>query len=244
MLHIATTNSNIPLVINNLFESIKRNCSQDFILHVCNVHNSEWIPQEGCSLEIYTENNNQIKFYDFLPDSVHSSVRHSMALNYIKTILPQDELAIICDADIHMCKNFDKILVEEYQISNCSFIATENSNKNCSHLPHPTLFCGKMQTLTDYNVDFLAVPKIEKNHPGGIVRGKSETGHKLGKIPNWLHLIQKPQFTIFKKNTYAIFLQNNLIAFHFKSGRKFNGAPHFKEWIRLCRSSESLTLIP
>jgi len=227
MIHIATTNSNIPLIVFNLFESIRKNCSQDFVFHVCN-------SEKGCDLNDFAFKNKEVKLYNHFPDSTHSAVRHSEALNYLQKVLPQNEPVIICDADIYLCKNFDVLLSNLYDQK--TFVATENTR--CFKLPHPTLFYGKMETLSRKNIDFTAVPMPKPNGELAVKR-ETETGHRLGRIKGWCRLTQKPHTAFLRKTTFSIVSSDEkLIGLHFKGGRKFNDSPHFIEWSKYCHSCD------
>ena len=110
MLHIATANTGPQdnEIIYHLFESVRKHCSQKFMLHVCNNVNNKPIK------EFRTRNRKQIKIYTHIIKSAHSCNKHAAALNYLLNVLPRDNPIVICDSDIYFTEHFDVRLDEIY----------------------------------------------------------------------------------------------------------------------------------
>lgn len=222
MLNIATTDCTVYQTTLNLYESIKHNCSQDFVFHVFS---------HGITEPIRAQSSKQFIVYHCPTNSKHSAVRHSDVLNQTLKYLPLQEEVLICDADIYLVHHFDRVLGSICGRYENTFVAARSLHDQS--LPHPTLFYGKLQLLIDNNATFSAHTVIQNGRE--CVVAETETGHELKNIPNWVPLQHGKADVINRKQVYQISHDNTVIAYHFRNGRKYSKfTDQFKKWAQYC----------
>lgn len=219
MLNIATTDCTVYQTTLNLYDSIKKNCSQDFVLHVFSHGVTDPIRERSSARFIIHECE-----IDVTP---HSAVRHSELLNRMLKQMPLDEPVLICDADIYLVHHFDIVLQSIFGVDHDRFIAARSLHDQS--LPHPTLFYGKLKLLINNNVTFSSAM------PNGRITAQTETGYELGMIPGWIPLVHQKSDKIQRKAIYQISHDGVIIAYHFRNGRKYSKfTSEFKRWIEYC----------